>query len=239
MHPEVIARALVIVVGAAAFCAALIPAAGADPAASRVVDQTYVCSVAVHNGVRKIVASARRGFRDGDRWRWLASAGVGNEPGGPPAKLPATPSGQIPISYKNWGFGASAGIDLAYPEPSPPLQPYRAAVVVTPRRACTASRARVPLSPRGLDGFPADYFGDDVECVAPAKVLVRIRAVFARPATFRVDPSQGALRTQRASGSIREAALAVRTTSGRPLVYASAAAAGTARLFSAAGCTPT
>ena len=217
-------------------CAAIAPAHSGEEAA-RVVDQTHVCGVAVHNGVRKIGASARRGFREDGRWPWLASVGVGNENGGPPAKLRPTPSGQIPISYQNWGFGASAGIDLAYPEPSPPHQRHRAGVSVTPRRACTPSRARVPLSPRGLDGFPADYFGDEVECVVPAKVVVRVRAVFTEPAVFRADPSQGALRTRRAAGAVREAAIAVRTTSGGPLAYATVSASGAARLFSGRTCT--
>ncbi len=219
-------------------CVAIAPA-HSEEKATRVVDQTYVCSVAVHNGVRKITASAQRGFRDDGRWRWLASAGVANENGGPAAKLPPTPSGQVPIWYTNWGFGASAGLELAYPKASPPLEPFRASVSLTARRACAASRARVPLSPRGLDGYAADYFGDDMQCVAPAKVLVRVRAVFAKPASFQLDRSRGELRTQRASGAIREAAVAVQTTSGRPLVYASASAAGAARIFSAAGCTPT
>lgn len=221
-----------------ALAAALVSSTGAEQVSTRVVDQTYLCSVAVSNGVRRIRVEARRGFRDGGRWRWHASVGVRNDPGGLPAKLPPTPSGQIPISYKHWGFGASTGIDLAYPDPAF-FRPHPAQLSVTTRRACTASRASVPLARRGLDGFAADYFGDEVSCVGPAKVLVRIRAVFVRPASFQLDRSQGELRTQRASGAIREAELAVRTTSGRPLVYASAAAAGTARLFSAAGCTAT
>jgi hypothetical protein len=219
--------------------AALLAPAGASEEQARVVDRTYMCSVAVHNGVRQLTTRAARGFREDGRTRWFASVSVTNAEGGPPAKLPPTPTGQIPIWYTNWEFAAFAGLDVAHPEPSPPLQPYRAGLSVTPRRACTASRARVPLAPRGLDGFPADYFGDEVECVAPAKVLVRVRAVFAVPASFRLDRSRGELRTQRASGAVREAAVAVQAMSGRPLVYASAAAGGVARLFDAAGCIPT
>jgi hypothetical protein len=228
--------ALAAVIAVGAFAAV---ALADSQQAARVVDRTYLCRVAPHNGVRRIEARAQRGFREDGRWRWLSSAGVSNENGGPPAKLPPTPTGQIPIYYTNWGFGVSAGLELAHPEPSPPLRPYRAGLSVTSRRACTATRARVPLSRRGLDGFPADYFGDEVECASPAKVLVRVRAVFAEPASLQIDRSQGELRTRRASGAVREAALAVRTTSGRPLLYASTSAAGAARLFSAAGCSPT
>jgi hypothetical protein len=97
----------------------------------------------------------------------------------------------------------------------------------------------VPLSPRGLDGFPADYFGDGAECAAPAKVLVRVRAAFVQPAPFQIDRSQGELFTRRASGAVREAAVAVQTTSGRPLVYATAKAGGAAHLYTAGSCTAT
>jgi hypothetical protein len=231
-------RVVLAVVGAVliSVCLAALASAHAKQA-TRVVDLTYLCRVAPHNGVRTITVSATRGFREGERWRWLARVAVSNENGGPPAKLPPTSTGQVPIWYTNWGFAASAGLDLAQPEPSPPLRPYRAAVSVTPRRACTPSKARVPLSPQGLNGFPADYFGDEVDCTAPASVLVRVRAVFTSPASFLLDRSQGELRTQRAAGAVREAALAVRTTSGKPLAYTSASAAGNARLFTGTGCT--
>jgi hypothetical protein len=228
---------LVVAVALGGACA-VSAAARSGQAPARVVDQTYLCNVAVHNGVRRIETRAQRGFREGARWRWLASFSVGNENGGPPAKIP-TSTGQVAIWYTNWSFGASAGLDLAHPEPSPPLQPYRAGVSTTPRRACTASRARVPLARRGLDGFPADYFGDEAECVAPAKVLVRVRTVFVQPASLQIDRSRGELRTRRASGAVREAAVAVQTTSGRPLVYATAKAAGAAHLYTAGSCTAT
>lgn len=230
-----VAIALVVALG----CVALLASGTmAEPQAARIVDQTYSCSVAVHNGVRRITLSARRGFRDGDRWRWMASTGVGNQNGGPPARLPRTPQGQTPISYQNWGFGVSAGLDVAHPEPSPPLQPYRAAVSVTPRRACTAASRRIPLSPRGLTGYPAGYFGDEAACDAPATVLVRVRGVFVQPATFRVQPRSGELRTRAAEGAVREGQVAVRTASGKPLGYGDVHHSGRARIFFAKGCVP-
>lgn len=213
----------------------LLAPAGARDKAVRVVDQTYVCGVTAKAGVRKIEIDGRRGFRDGGAWEWFASVGVENW-GGPPVKLPANNAGLVATTDLNWRFGVSAGLTEA--QPDPPHRPYRAGAWLTPRRACAVSRASVPLSPRRLDGGPADYFGDEYECVTPSKILIRVRAVFEEPATFSIVPSEGDLRTRRASGAVREAHVAVRTTSGRQLAYAFASASGAARVFAGKGCSP-
>lgn len=226
---------VLIALTAGAYAVAARPAHSTE--AARTVDQTYVCSVAAHNGVREITLRSQRGFRDGDRWRWLASTGLRNENRGPPARLPMTPQGQTPISYENWGFGVSAGLEPAHPEPSPPLRPYRARLFATPRRACTTTIRRIPLSPRGLTGYPADYFGDEAACRSPAKVVVRVRAVFSQPATFRVAVSSGELRTRVAEGGVVEGQVAMRTVSGKPLAHGDVHRSGKARLFFGRECT--
>ena len=99
-------------------------------------------------------------------------------------------------------------------------------------RQCSSTRARVPLSPTGLRGGAAGQLGRILDCVAPRRILVRVRA---RLASGTLRRSRGFLRTQ---ATVTEAALAARTTSGRPLVYATVATSGSARLFTAAGCVP-
>lgn len=227
-------RALLLV-AAAGLVVVLLTPVHAPGQRTRVLDRTYACSTTAKAGVRKVEVDARRGFRDEGKWRWFPSAGIESW-GGPPVRLPPNNVGIVATTDLNWSFGLAGGTGTADPEPAA-LHAYRPSVSLTPRRACTSTRASVPLSTRGLDGGPADYFGDEYACVVPAKVLVRVRAVFAEPATLRTDPSQGALRTQRAAGDIREAQLSVRTTSGRPIAYASASAAGAARLFTAGSCT--
>lgn len=58
MRAPLIAKALVIAVAVAAGCAALVSAAEADPAASHVVDRTFVCGVELRGGIREIEVQA-------------------------------------------------------------------------------------------------------------------------------------------------------------------------------------
>jgi hypothetical protein len=102
-------------------------------------------------------------------------------------------------------------------------------------KGCTASRLRVRLSSRGLTGGPT-ALGDRQKCEVPARVLIRLRAVFKRPVTPR--RAEGMLV---AHGSIAAGYVAVATLPGRkPLVFASVGdATGKARLFvSRSTCVP-
>jgi hypothetical protein len=102
-------------------------------------------------------------------------------------------------------------------------------------KGCTPNRVRLRLSSRGLRGG-ATALGDRQKCEVPAKVLVRLRAVFTRPVTLR--RTQGMLV---ANGTIATGYLAVATLPGRrPLVFASVNdATGKARLFvSRSSCVP-
>jgi hypothetical protein len=102
-------------------------------------------------------------------------------------------------------------------------------------KGCTASRLRVRLSSQGLAGGPT-ALGDRQKCEVPARVLVRLRAVFKRPVTLR--RTEGMLV---AHGSIASGYVAVATLPGRkPLVFTSVGdATGKARLFvSRSTCVP-
>ena len=228
-------RALVITLLLAGIGVVSLAPARATEEQVRVVDRTSVCSTTAKAGVRKLEIRGQRGFRDQGRWHSFASAGISNW-GGPPVRLPPNSAGFVVTTDVNWSFALVSGTGTARGS-DPALPAYRPSLSLTPRRACTSTRTRVTLTPRGLDGGPADYFGDESTCIVPSRVLVRVRTVFAEPATLRRDPSQGALRAQRASGDIREGQLVVRSTSGRPIGYASASAAGTARVFTAGSCT--
>jgi hypothetical protein len=92
---------------------------------------------------------------------------------------------------------------------------------------CTASRVPLRLSSRGLTGG-ATELGDRYTCEVPAKVLIRLRAVFRRPATLRRREE-----TLIATGSISTVYLAVATLpSRRPLAFLTLNdATGKARIF--------
>jgi hypothetical protein len=51
-------------------------------------------------------------------------------------------------------------------------------------QACTSTRLRLQLSSRGLSGGPT-ALGGRYTCEVPARVLIRLRAVFRRPVTLR------------------------------------------------------
>ena len=93
------------------------------------------------------------------------------------------------------------------------------------RTGCTATTRRVDLSSTGLRGGRVAGFTANYACEVPAKVLLRMRAVFTRPVTLRVERGFWV-----AHGNMTTAAVAVTTLDRRPILFASADREG-ARLF--------
>jgi hypothetical protein len=99
---------------------------------------------------------------------------------------------------------------------------------------CKGSGAVVSLKAGKLRGAEPGPFGRSFDCEAPRRVYLRFRAVFFEPATLQTSHESG-YRTLFAEGFMSEAAVAVRTPSGRPLVYATMIGSK-ARLFTARSC---
>ena len=99
------------------------------------------------------------------------------------------------------------------------------------RGSCRGTSGSVALSPSGLRGGSAAPLGNEFECFAPKQVVVRVRAVLAAPGALRAGQD-----FQSAHVPVREAKLAVRTVTGKPLVYADVSESGRARIFAANGC---
>jgi hypothetical protein len=100
-------------------------------------------------------------------------------------------------------------------------------------KRCTASRATVPLSPKGLPGPPVRW-STGTECRVRGRALVRVRAVLRSPALWRPFQSPYAgVRTE-----VVAATMAVRGERGRaPVVFAELSRAGGMRFFSSGACT--
>jgi hypothetical protein len=80
-------------------------------------------------------------------------------------------------------------------------------------RKCRPSRTSVAMSPRGLPNEGSSW-GADVECPAPRRVLVRVRATFAADTTWRkIDANYAGGRAP-----VVDATIAVRTETKRSLV---------------------
>jgi hypothetical protein len=188
-------------------------AAEAQTGASRIFDRTLLCQTGLQAGQRELYVFGSSGFRFVDnpsRWQRLAQVGLTSP----------SPQGGVYV-------GVRAG------SPRPPFdQPYsdESSLSLGVGR-CRATRVAVPLSPRGLGGGVANKVGENYECYPPRHVLVRVWAVFAAPASPR--PRDGVLF---ASVPMKEGRVAVRTKTGKPLVYGEAFENGRARVFIAGDC---
>jgi hypothetical protein len=188
----------------------------AAESASRIIDRTVVCKTTgtgFPDAVRLITASATPRLPDTNAF---PTAGVtnGDETGGPLVGA-GVRTGRAAI-----GTGSTTG-----------------EVRISDESAgrCTQTRIRVPLASKGLRGGPAGEVGDAYKCNVPAKVVIRVRAVFRRPTSFRPDARFNQVV---ARGDIRVGYLVVATLRGRrPLAFISLHdASGTARIFAAPGC---
>jgi hypothetical protein len=192
------------------------PMAGGAESASRIIDRTVVCKMAgtgFPDTVRLITASATPRLPDTDA---SPTAGVtnGDETGGPLVGA-GVRTGRAAV-----GTGSTTG---------------EARISDESGGRCSRTRIRVPLSGKGLRGGPAGEIGNAYKCNVPAKVLIRVRAVFKRSTSFRPDARFNQVV---ARGDISVGYLAVATVRGRrPLAFISLHdASGTARIFAASGC---
>jgi hypothetical protein len=204
-----------LAVGAALVMGALSVSVGTATHASasaRIIDRTLRCSVPVWAGVREITVFSQTGVRESpSRWKSLAAATI-NTRGSQISLFQAAAGAPVPTEFKG-------------------LAIFDTTLLIG--QACRATTARVPLSARGLDGGAADPFGDTYKCSVPRTVLIHVRATFRAPAFLRRDPRSGARFTRT---PVRTASLAIRTQSGRPVVFATVLESGKARLFTSASC---
>jgi hypothetical protein len=207
---------LIVALGAALFLAGVVAAqlGAATPGTSsaRVIDQTLRCSIPRWAGNREITVFAQSGVRESpSKWKSLAAATIN------------TRGSQISL------FQAAAGFPV--PTEFKGLAVFDTTLLIG--EACRPATARVPLSARGLDGGAADPFGDVYKCSVSRTVLVHVRAVFRSSAFLRRDPRSGGRFTRT---PVKTASLAIRTQSGRPVVFATVLESGKARLFTAGAC---
>jgi hypothetical protein len=206
----VLALALALIV--AGFVGTQSGATKPSASSARVIDQTLRCSIPRWAGNREITVFAQSGVRESpSKWKSLAAATIN------------TRGSQISL------FQAAAGAPV--PTEFQGLAVFDTTLLIG--EACRPATARVPLSARGLDGGAADPFGDVYKCSVSRTVLVHVRAVFRSSAFLRRDPRSGARITRT---PVRTASLAVRTQSGRPVVFATVLESGKARLFTSGAC---
>lgn len=196
----------------------------AGPGASRIVDRTLLCSTRQSGGIYEVEARSYSGTRE-SRTRW--------------ARLPFAVASTGETAAANTALQNSlAWISAGRPHEETLLGEYFFAVHATlhgtfavNRRICRTVSTRIPLTSAGLTGGQAGQLGEIFDCGVPRRVLVRVRAVFESPTTLKGHDIFLLTTTP-----VQEARLAVRTQSGKPLVYATVAASGRSTLFTGKGC---
>lgn len=98
-------------------------------------------------------------------------------------------------------------------------------------RLCKRQRARVPLTAKALSGGVVGQLGAEYDCETPRRVLVRVRVTSRSP--IRLSRDRAFLK---ARVGLEQGYAAVRTLSGRPLVFAAVAASGKTRIFTSSRC---
>ena len=185
-------------------------------AVTRVIDRTLVCTLAAPLGdVRELDLTASPPLDDRLRnFHVPASIGVSS------ARVVATS-----VSDRSNRVFVRA-------RPFPMSGRTLPAGVFANTQSCSATRSSIPLSSRGLPGPPLEY-QQDAECGIRGRVLVRVRAVLNRAASWR--PAGDGYAGARAN--VAEAALAVRSARTRkPLAFLQLRAQGKTRSWISPGC---
>jgi hypothetical protein len=211
-----------VVVGAAfAVVAALfVTSTGAEPQQdARVLDRTFRCTpVALGQRLRDVdidavPSGAKEGYNPAQpRSPGFVGVGTGSY---------AAASELVVVRAREWWrFETNAG-----PK----------GVWVSTKR-CTASRASVPLSPKGLPGHGVRW-SEHGTCLVRGGLLVRVRATLQSPAGWESDPTARSPGAVGAYSNVTKGALAVRSErTGRPIAFAELDAKGKTVLWYAPDC---
>lgn len=145
---------------------------------------------------------------------------------------PFSPASKAAPTVNLWGDGVRDSQVTAGMRTGPGPQRHQpTGALWLNRTRCTRTTLRVPLTSSGLEGGPTGSSARGYDCNVPATVLIRVRALFRRPAALARDPRFRFLSVAR--GRISTGYLAVTTVRGRkPIAFASVDdATGKARLF--------
>lgn len=196
------------------------------PSASQIVDRALLCATNPLGGVREVEIRGHAGIRKGGSgWKQLPFAAVSN--GAVGSRLTALDNSLawITAGRPSGTTTMDTGFNLSWPHTNGTL--------ALNRRRCRTSPVRIPLTSSGLQGGSAGVFGDAYDCPTTRRVLVRVWAVTEGRSGLHGDAD-----FVKTNAPLRAARLAMRTESGRPLVFAEVLESGKARLFTARTCFP-
>jgi hypothetical protein len=193
-----------------------------------VIDRTYSCATTLLGGLYEVKNRAHAGIRSGAGWAKLPYA-VAASGGwaGPLTGLPNAPNNSLA-----WITAGTPTADTTVGGNSEVFPVLGGGTIGVNASMCKPSRARVALTSAGLRGGAVSPNLRAIDCAAPKRVLVRIRATVQGTDALRERARIFVATNAPAS----EAKLAVRTPAGKPLTYADVAQSGKTRLFVPKGC---
>jgi hypothetical protein len=221
---------------AAGSAATTSPSADRQATAQRTIDETLLCSTSFLGRSRNVTVRAHRGTgRSGTRWLRPAFAALTT---GPAPDI----AGRIPDAREQALDNTLGWVTAGRPTPDSTVTPdlvawpgvdYPLATWGTLARSsqfCPARLSgRVPLTAPGLVARRVGPFDVRFKCNgASARVFVRMRATLASRVTAKPYRQFLGIRAP-----LSRAEIAVRTESGKPLVYAEVLASGKSRLLTA------
>jgi hypothetical protein len=197
-------------------------------AAAQAIDQTQVCSLLTPfgGGLYELQVRAHAGIRrNGFTWHNLAFAMVRS---GPLAYGPSLLDNAL-----GWVAAGRPSSETILENEGDAFLAQQYGTLAVNRSECRPSRARVRLTGTGLRGGQVGQLGERLDCESPRRVLVRLRATLTASRLLFRDGKY--LKTKRA---LKSGFMAVRTLTGRPLVFAAVFDSGKARLYTARTCYP-
>jgi hypothetical protein len=188
-----------LVLAAVGIAAIAPPPAGGGESASRTIDQTYTCivrGVGFPDSVRYVSVLGEPRIARYAPWAHVAYTDGGPSAVGAPPSNDSFGAGFRTGRTQHWGAGAT-WLNLA---------------------TCAPTRARAPLASKGLRGGAIARFGESHRCDVPARVRLRVRAVFRSAVTLKPDRRARYLLT--AHGRMVRGEVVVRAANGQPIIYA-------------------
>jgi hypothetical protein len=183
------------------------PASAVEAATFRSIDVTMLCTTVTQFGIREVSVGA--------------------------VPRIVTPTWDRPASVHAWTGSAGATESLAGAEARGQSGRPRGGVFLH-RVRCSATRAQIPLSARGLPG-PPTLHQRSFDCGATRRVIVRVRATLKTPGPWEILGERRELRGIRRD--VTSAAIAVRTWPGKkPLGFTLFDAREQTKLWIASGC---
>jgi len=197
-------------------------------AAGAVIDRTYTCSTTFLGGLRELKNRAHAGIRGGSGWLKLPYAVAGS--GGWAAPVTGLPS--APGYSLAWITAGVPSEDTTVGGNGEVFQVLGGGTIGVNKSVCSPSRATVALTSTGLRGGTVSPDWLAIDCPAPKRVLLRIRASVQGADALR-DRARIFVAT---NAPASQAKMAVQTPAGKLLSYAHVEQSGKTRLFTARGC---